>query len=59
MRRRSVFGLIHWIGHYRQGIALKQEPLDRVGRAAMLDQWLDENAARVAAIVAGGFKPTL
>jgi len=57
MRRRSAFGLIHWIGRYRQGIAPKQEPLDRVGRAAMLGDWLDVNAARVAAIVAGEFKP--
>jgi homoserine kinase type II len=59
MRRRSAFGLIHWIGRYRQGIATKQEPLDRVGRAAMLDGWLEVNAARVAAVVAGGFRPTL
>jgi Ser/Thr protein kinase RdoA (MazF antagonist) len=57
MRRRSAFGLIHWIGRYRQGIAAKQEPLDRIGRALMLATWLDENAARVAATVAGGFKP--
>ena len=57
MRRRSAFGLIHWIGRYRQGIAAIQEPLDRVGRAVMLADWLDENAARVAATVIGGFKP--
>jgi Ser/Thr protein kinase RdoA (MazF antagonist) len=57
MRRRSAFGLIHWIGRYRQGIAPKQEALDRVGRALMLGTWLDDNAARVAATVAGGFKP--
>ena len=57
MRRRSAFGLIHWIGRYRQGIAPKQEPLDRVDRAVMLADWLDENAARVAATVIGGFKP--
>jgi len=57
MRRRSAFGLIHWIGRYRQGIAPMQEPLDRVGRAAMLGDWLDQNAARVATIVAGEFKP--
>ena len=56
MRRRSAFGLIHWIGRYRQGIAPKQEPLDRVGRAVMLADWLDENAARVATTVIGGFK---
>jgi homoserine kinase type II len=57
MRRRSAFGLIHWIGRYRQGIAPKQDPLDRVGRAAKLGEWLDQNAARVATIVAGEFKP--
>jgi homoserine kinase type II len=57
MRRRSAFGLVHWIGRYRQGIAPKQEPLDRVGGALMLGAWLDDNAARVAATVAGGFKP--
>lgn len=57
MRRRSVFGLIHWIGRYRQGIASKQEPLDRAGRAVVLADWLDENAVRVAAAVVGGFKP--
>ena len=58
MRRRSAFGLVHWIGRYRQGIAPKQEPLDRVGRAVMLGDWLDLHAARVAATAAGGFKPT-
>jgi homoserine kinase type II len=58
MRRRSAFGLIHWIGRYFQGIAPKQEPLDRVDRAAMLTTWLDANAARVAAAVAGDFTPT-
>jgi len=57
IRRRSVFGLIHWIGRYRQGIAPMQEPLDRIGRAAMLGHWLDQNAPRVATIVAGEFKP--
>ena len=57
MRRRSAFGLIHWIGRHRQGIAPQQEPLDRVARGAMLTRWLDLNAARVAATVAGGFKP--
>jgi homoserine kinase type II len=59
MRRRSAFGLIHWIGRYRQGIAPKREPLERVGRAAMLGDWLDANAARAAAVVAGDFKPRL
>lgn len=57
MRRRSAFGLIHWIGRHRQGIAPRQEPLDRIARGAMLTRWLDLNAARVAATVAGGFKP--
>jgi homoserine kinase type II len=53
MRRRAAFGLIHWIGRYRQGIAPKQEPLDRIGRAAILTNWLDANAARVAVVVSG------
>lgn len=57
MRRRSAFGVIHWIGRYRQGIAPRQEPVDRIARGAMLARWLDLNAARVAATVAGGFKP--
>jgi homoserine kinase type II len=53
MRRRSAFGLIHWIGRYRQGIAPKQEPLDRIGRAAILQEWLEANAARVAVVASG------
>ena len=57
MRRRSAFGIIHWIGRHRQGLAPRQEPLDRVARGAVLARWLDLNAARVAATVAGGFKP--
>ncbi|HUQ41188.1 MAG TPA: phosphotransferase [Candidatus Limnocylindrales bacterium] len=57
MRRRSAFGLIHWIGRYRQGLAPRDAPLERVARAFFLAGWLDENAARIATIVAGGFKP--
>ena len=57
MRRRSAIGIIHWIGRFRQGIAPRQEPLDRIVRGAMLTTWLDVNAARVATTVAGGFKP--
>jgi homoserine kinase type II len=53
MRRRSAFGLIHWIGRFRQGIAPRQEPLDRVGRGAMLAEWLDINAARLALLASG------
>ena len=53
MRRRSTFGLIHWIGRFRQGIAPKQEPLDRIGRSAMLTEWLDVNAARLALLASG------
>jgi homoserine kinase type II len=57
MRRRAAFGLIHWLGRYRQGLAPKQEPLDRIRRSAMLTAWLDEHAARVATIAFGGLKP--
>ena len=42
----------HWIVRHRQGIAAKQEPLDRVRRAALLGDWLDQNA-RVVATIAG------
>jgi len=53
MRRRSAFGLIHWIGRYRQGIAPRQEPLDRVARGAKLQEWLEANAARVVVVASG------
>jgi homoserine kinase type II len=53
MRRRSAFGLIHWIGRFRLGIATRQEPLDRIGRGALLTEWLDANAARVAVLASG------
>ena len=53
MRRRSAFGLIHWIGRFRQGIATRQEPLDRIGRGALLTEWLDANAALVAVLASG------
>jgi homoserine kinase type II len=57
MRRRAAFGLVHWLGRYRQGLAAKQEPLDRVARSAMLAAWLDVEAARVATVASGEFKP--
>ncbi|MDQ2952477.1 MAG: phosphotransferase, partial [Chloroflexota bacterium] len=57
MRRRSAIGIIHWIGRHRQGLASRQDAVDRVARGAVLTRWLDLNAARVAATVAGGFKP--
>lgn len=53
MRRRSAFGLVHWIGRVRQGIASRQEPIDRIDRGTMLARWLDVNAVRVAATAAG------
>jgi Ser/Thr protein kinase RdoA (MazF antagonist) len=53
MRRRSAFGLIHWIGRFRQGIASRQEPLDRIARGATLTEWLDVNAPRVAVLCLG------
>jgi len=53
MRRRSAFGLVHWIGRFRQGVASRQEPIDRIDRAAMLSRWLDVHAVRVASIAAG------
>ena len=57
MRRRSAVGIIHWIGRYRQGVASRQDALDRIARGAPLTRWLERNAARVAATAAGGFKP--
>jgi len=53
MRRRSAFGLVHWIGRVRQGIATRQEPIDRIDRGAMLSRWLDANGVRLAATAAG------
>lgn len=57
MLRRSATGLVHWIGRWREGIAPRDEPLARVGRAVSFVPWLDENAARVATVVAGTFVP--
>jgi homoserine kinase type II len=53
MRRRSAFGIVHWIGRHRQGIASRQEPIDRIDRGAALATWLDENAMRLAMTAAG------
>jgi Ser/Thr protein kinase RdoA (MazF antagonist) len=53
MRRRSAFGIVHWIGRYRQGIASRQEPIDRIDRGAALAAWLDANAMRLALTTAG------
>lgn len=53
MRRRSAFGLVHWMGRFRQGIATRQDPIDRIDRGAMLSRWLEDNAVRVAATAAG------
>ncbi len=55
MLRRSAIGLVHWIGRWRQGIAPREEPLARVGRAESFVPWLDDNAARIATVVAGTF----
>ena len=53
MRRRSAFGIVHWIGRHRQGIASRQDPIDRIDRGAALAAWLEENAIRLAMTVAG------
>jgi homoserine kinase type II len=53
MRRRSAFGIVHWIGRYRHGIAARQDPVDRIDRGAALATWLDENATRLALVAAG------
>ena len=57
IRRRSAIGVIHWIGRHRQGLASRQDALDRIARGAVLAAWLERSAVRVAATVAGGFKP--
>jgi homoserine kinase type II len=57
MLRRSAGGIVHWLGRWQQGIAPRAEPEARVGRSLRFVQWLDANAPRVAATVAGGFKP--
>jgi homoserine kinase type II len=57
MLRRAATGLVHWLGRWRAGIADRQEPLDRVERGTRFAAWLDENAPRVAATVAGDFRP--
>lgn len=56
MLRRAAFGLVHWIGRWRQGIAPRDEPLQRVERSTLFVDWLDANAARIA-LVASGLKP--
>ena len=53
MRRRNAFGVIHWLGRQRQGIASPDEPLARIARGLMLSAWLDEHAPRVVATVMG------
>jgi homoserine kinase type II len=57
MRRRSAFGLIHWIGRQLQGIASPNEAIERIDRAAMLARFLHEHADRVAAVAAGAARP--
>lgn len=56
MLRRAAFGLVHWIGRWRQGIAPRDEPVERVERSTRFAQWLDGNAARVALTAAGEAK---
>jgi Ser/Thr protein kinase RdoA (MazF antagonist) len=53
MRRRNAFGIVHWIGRVRQGVAARTEPIERIGRGRWLAGWLDENAARVVSLVGG------
>jgi homoserine kinase type II len=57
MLRRSAIGIVHWLGRWQQGIAPRAEPEARVERGIRFVEWLDANAPRVAATVAGGFKP--
>jgi Ser/Thr protein kinase RdoA (MazF antagonist) len=53
MRRRNAFGIVHWIGRYRQGIASRDAPIERIDRGAWLSRWLDENEARLVATITG------
>ena len=53
MLRRAAIGLVHWIGRWRQGIAPRSEPLERVERGTRFAHWLDANAAHVALVASG------
>jgi len=57
MLRRASFGLVHWIGRWRQGIAPRDEPLARVDRTTRFAAWLETNAPRVALAAAGEAAP--
>jgi len=57
MVRRSAFGLVHWVGRWRAGIAARDEPVSRVDRSAWFVRWIDEHGPRVAVTVAGAAPP--